>query len=43
MAKSYTHLTPEKRYYIKKGLRAGDSHSETAPRSEAADQHLSRI
>ena len=30
MAKSYTHLTPKERYYIKTRLRAGDSHSEIA-------------
>jgi len=30
MAKSYTHLTPEERYYIKKRLKAGDSRSEIA-------------
>ena len=30
MAKSYTHLTPKERYYIKTRLRAGDSRSEIA-------------
>jgi len=30
MARSYTHLTPEERYYIRKRLKAGDSLSEIA-------------
>ena len=30
MAKSYTHLAPEERYYIKERLKAGDSRSEIA-------------